>query len=461
MSDYTRSQTIDNNPNTGLPFETNTSFESGLFDSVSAHGGGEMGVGAFKQRSIDEALVEYDPANTAVNTFLMLFADRKAVDNVVHEWGEDDSMFPIDAAGVSEPADTTINNSNSDGDEYVAATSGNFIVSADDANIFRVNFKVRYASTSSGWQYAAVTAIEEVSGEPTKMAIVLKSITGDNLPVAGPTAAIQTLEPAYGSDLNYDPQPMSNTPSMNYTFLQKMATFGKWTERSQNEANMFDQAVRAQNKALKDMNDRLETHALYGVRGKYQLSNGDWVYHSPGLYDTAKSQNYHTASLKTGGAFDANKFKDTLYTYIQYNMGAESGGPKFRPTFIDGTMSNYLDRAFEDKQRFMSNDFVGGVKVDRFDIKDGGLDFVRTPQFELRHPIVGASLRQNGTPKGVMLTVPIAETVTRLEFVNEGLRSDIFRQQGGDEEIFYRVRYTSGMMHKLRQYSAVFEEVDE
>ena len=458
---YTRTQTIDNNPNTGTPFELNTSFESGLFDSVSAHGGGEMGVGAFKERSIDAALAEYDPANTAVNTFLMLFSERETVNNVVHEWGEDDSMFPIDAVGVAEADATTINNSNSDGDAYVPATTGNFIVSADDSNIFRPKFKVRYASTSEGWVYAAIVSIEDVSGEPTKKALALRSIDGENLPVAAPTAAIQTLDSAYGSDLNYDPQPMSNTPTMQYTFLQKMATFGKWTERSENEANMFDQAVRAQNKALKDMNDRLEAHALYGVRGKHQLANGDWVYYAPGLYDSAKENNYHTASLTTGGTFDANKFKDALYNFIQFNMGAESGGPQFRPAFIDGRMSNYLDRAFEDKQRFMTMDFAAGVKVDRFEIKDGGLDFVRTPQFELRHPVPGGSLRQNGTPRAVMLVVPVAETVSRMEFANEGLRSDIYRQNGGDEEIIYRVRYTSGLKHKLRQYSAVFEEVAE
>lgn len=457
---YTRSQTIDNNPNTGLPFDINTSYESGLFASVSAHGGGEMGVGAFKQRSIDAALVEYEPANTAVNTFIMMFGNSETVDNVVHEWGEDDAMFDIDAVGVALDATTTINNSGGN-NAYVPATSANFIVSADNAKIFRPKFKVRYVSVSSGWVYAAVTAIEDVNGDPTKKEIVLQSIDGTNLPVAAPTAAIQTLEPAYGSDLNYDPQPMSNTPEMYYTFVQKLATFGKWTERSENESNMFDQALRAQNRALEDMNDRLESMALYGTRGKYQLTNGDWVYHSPGLYDSAKQNNYHTADFTTGGVFDANKFKDALYQFIQFNMGAESGGPKYRPAFIDGRMSNLLDRAFEDKQRFQGNDFAGGVKVNRFEINDGGLDFVRTPQFELRHPVPGGSLRQNGTPRAVMLVVPVAETVTRVEFQNEGLRSDVYRQKGGDEEILYRVRYSCGLKHKLRQYSAVFEEVAE
>jgi hypothetical protein len=454
MSDFARvNGTIQNTPNTGVPFETNTSFESGLFDNVAAHGGGSMGVGSFKVRSIDSVLAEYDPANTAVNTFIMLFGGRETVNNVVHEWGEDDSMFEIDAVGVSVTAAADIINSAS----YTPATTGKFVVTEANAAIFREKFKVRYVTTS-GWQYAAVDSLADPANG--NVVITLRSIDGDNLAAAAATAAIQTLEPAYGSDLNYDPQPMSNTPEMYYTYLQKMATFGKWTERSENEANAYDQALRAQRKALKDMNDRLESHALYGIRGKYQLANGDWVYHSPGLYDSAKAQNYFTSSfIDASGDFDASKFKESLYDFTQVNFGGESGGPSVRPAFIDGRFSNYLSRAFEDKQWFQGGEFVGGVRVMRWDINDGAIDFVRTPQFELRHPVPGGSLRQSGTPRGVMLMVPISETVERVEFQNEGLRSDTFRQKGGDEEQFYRVRYTSGLKHKLRQYSAVFEEV--
>jgi hypothetical protein len=456
MSDYQNSnQNIQNTPNTGVPFTTNTSFEAGLFDNVAAHGGGSMGVGSFKVRSIDSVLAEYDPANTAVNTFIMLFGNKETVDNVVHEWGEDDSMFDIDAVGVGIAGDGTIINPGSS-TAYTAATTGKFIVNPDNAAIFREKFKVRYVS-SGAWKYAVVDSITPVGGN---FAINLRSIDGGNLGSAAATAAIQTLDPAYGSDLNYDPQPMSNTPSMYYTYLQKMATFGKWTERSENESNAFDQAMRAQRKALKDMNDRLEAHALYGIRGKYQLTNGDWVYHSPGLYDSTKAQNFHSASfVDSSGDFDAAKFKDALYNFTQYNFGAEGGGPDVRPAFIDGRFSNYLSRAFEDKQWFQGGEFVGGVRVKRWDINDGAIDFVRTPQFELRHPVPGGSLRQSGTPRGVMLMVPIAETVTRVEFQNEALRSDTFRRQGGDEELFYRVRYTSGLKHKLRQFAAVLEEV--
>lgn len=454
---YSKTQTFDNNPNTGTPFELNTSFQSGLFDSQNVHGGGEMGVGSFKVRSIDKVLAEYDPASTAVNTFIMLMGNRETVDNVVHEWGEDDSMFPIDAVGSGISATDVIN---STGGNYSPADDNvRFTIAAADANIFRPKMKVRYASTNDGWVYAAIKSIDDVSGDATRKALVLISPTGDNLPVAASTAAIQTLETAYGSDLNYDPQPLSNNPTMYHTLLQKQATFGQWTERSENESNLFDQAMRAQNKALKDMNDRLEAHALYGVKGKHQLANGDWVYYAEGLYDTAKAKNYHTADMTTAGQFDATKFTNALYNFVQFNFGAESGGPAARPMFIDGRFANYLSRAFTDKQRFEGNEFIGGVRVMRWDINDGAIDFVRTPQFELRHPVPGGSLRQSGgTARAVGLMVPM-ETVTRLEFVNEGLRADIYKQQGGDEVMNYRVRYTSGLKHKLRQYSAVLEEV--
>ena len=61
---YTRTQTIANTPNTGTPFSQQTSFQEDLFDSIAAHGGGEMGVGSFKVRSVDDIIVEYEPANT-------------------------------------------------------------------------------------------------------------------------------------------------------------------------------------------------------------------------------------------------------------------------------------------------------------------------------------------------------------------------------------------------------------
>jgi hypothetical protein len=458
---YTRNQNITNTPNTGAPFNQQTSFQSDLFDSQPAHGGGEMGVGSFKVRSIDDVLVEYEPANTALNTMIMLLGENETVDNVVHEWGEDDAYLPIDATGWDTPANlATVINNVAGGTSYVPAATANFQVSNADAEKFRKKFKIRYTSTGGGFTYASVTDIIDGSAGTNKY-LVLTSLNGtDVLPVAsGAEADIQIVDVAYGSDKNYEPEPIGTNPSMVYNYAQKYVTFGSWTERSENEANTFDQAMRAQNQAFRDMNFKLEGSTLYGKRAK-RLDNGDWTYFTEGLYETTKAQNYHTAAMTDStGRFDATKFKDSLYNFVQFNFGAESGGPAIRQAFIDGRMSNYLDRAFEDKQRFYSNEFVGGVKVSRFELSDGILDFVRLPHFELRHPIPNGSLRQSGTPRATMLMVPIRETVSRFTMNGEGLRADVYRQKGGDEELIYRVRGTMGVKHKLRQYSGILEEV--
>lgn len=459
---YTRNQTIDNTPNTGDVFEQQQSFNPDLFKSEALHGGGEAGYLSFKSRSVDDIIVEYEPQDTALNTMIMLTGGRQTTNSVVHEWAEDDWELPNELEGLSNPpnADDVVNNV-SGGTTYVpAADDVKFVVAPAEAAKARIKFKVRYANGTGGWSYAVIKAIEDESGNK---ALILKSITGDNLPVAAAeNTKLELLETAYGSDLNYDPQPRGANPKMYYTYLQKMAAFGSWTERSENEGNMFDQQMRAMEQSFKDMNRQLEDHSLYGERGKHQLPNGDWVYTTPGLYDSTKEFNYHTSEMTTGGIFDANKFKNALYNAVQFNFGAESGGPQIRMGFMDGRFSNYLDRAFEDKQRFYGNEFVGGVKVNRFEISDGIIDFIRLPRFERRHPIPGGSLRDAGsTPRGVLMVVPIGETVERVEFENEGLRSDEYILKGGDEEKYFRTRYTCGLVHKLRQYSFVLEEVAE
>ncbi len=249
---------------------------------------------------------------------------------------------------------------------------------------------------------------------------------------------------------------------MYYTYLQQLIGFGKWTERSENEANLFDQKQRAMEQAMADFNRQLETNTLYGTRGKRELTAAeDYQYFSEGIHDTTRAQNYHTSDLTTGGSFDASKFRKALYNFVKYNYGAESGGPKVRQMFIDGSFSNMLDQAFEDKQRFEGNSFVGGVMVSRFEISDGIIDFVRNPFFEIQHPLPNASLRQSGTPLAYGLLLPVGESLTRLTFQGEGVRDDTYRVNGGDVEQIYRIRGTVGTKHALRQYCAVFEQTAE
>jgi hypothetical protein len=452
-------QTFDNTPNTGTPFDIQTSYQTDLFGNVAAHGGGSMGVGSFKIRSLDEALKLYRPYDTAISSMVAMIGASETVNNVVHEWGEDDEILPFDLVGDSTPENAAdVINNVAGGTPYVPATSGVHIeVSLDEAKKARINRKVRYVNASGTYTYAVITDIIDTN---SLKGLVLAAIDGNTLPLAGSAdVSVQILDSSFGGDLNYDPQPMGTNPTMKYTYLQQIVGFGKWTERAENEANLFAQPQRAMEQAMQDFNRQLETNTLYGVRGRRSLSTGDFQYFSEGVHDTTKTQNYHTSDLQTGGAFDATKFKKALYNFVKYNYGAESGGPKVRQMFIDGNFSNYLDQAFEDKQRFQGNTFVGGVMVSRFELSDGIIDFVRNPFFEIQHPIPNASLRQSGNSRAYGLLLPVGESLTRLTFQGEGVRDDTYKVNGGDVENIYRIRGTVGTKHALRQWSAVFEEV--
>jgi len=462
---YTPNQTYSNTPNIGAasPFVQQNSNQADLFANVAAHGGGSMGVGSFKVRSLDEALKLYRPYDTAVSSMVSMLGAAETVNNVVHEWGEDDELLPFDLVGASSPqnAATVINNVTG-GTSYVPAASGVHIeVSIAEAKKARVNRKVRYVNDSGTYTYAVITGIIDTN---SVKGLVLASLDGStNLPRASVAAVpVQILESSFGSDLNYDPQPIGANPKMYFTYLQQLIGFGSWTERSENEANLFDQRQRAMEQAMADFNRQLETNTLYGTRGRRQLAaNENFQYFSEGIHDTTRAQNYHTSDLTTGGNFDATKFRKALYNFVKYNFGAESGGPKVRQMFIDGSFSNMLDQAFEDKQRFEGNSFVGGVMVSRFEISDGIIDFVRNPFFEIQHPLPNASLRQSGTPRAYGLLLPVGESLTRLSFQGEGVRDDTYRVKGGDVEQIYRIRATVGTKHALRQYCAVFEQVPE
>jgi hypothetical protein len=462
---YAKTQTISNNPNIGSnsPFVAQNSNQADLFANVAAHGGGSMGVGSFKVRSLDEALKLYRPYDTAVSSMVAMLGAAETVNNVVHEWGEDDELLPFDITGDATPENAAdVINNVAGGTPYVpAATAVHIEVTAAEAKKARVNRKIRYVNASGTYTYAVITAIIDTN---SVKGLQLSSLDGSTtLPLASAAAVpVQILESSFGSDLNYDPQPMGANPKMYYTYLQQLIGFGKWTERSENEANLFDQKQRAMEQAMADFNRQLETNTLYGTRAKRELtSQEDYQYFSEGIHDTTKAQNYHSSDLTTGGNFDASKFRKALYNFVKYNYGAESGGPKVRQMFIDGSFSNMLDQAFEDKQRFEGNSFVGGVMVSRFEISDGIIDFVRNPFFEIQHPLPNASLRQSGTPLAYGILLPVGESLTRLTFQGEGVRDDTYRVNGGDVEQIYRIRGTVGTKHALRQYCAVFEQTAE
>lgn len=427
-----------------------TSIDGSLFGSENAHLGGEMGVGSLKKRSVDELLVTYEPYSTVMNTFIMLSGGMETVSNAVHEWFEDDAILPYNSTA------STGGNTSADGN----ATAD--VITVADGSIFRPNMLIRYVDSTGDWTYALVTA---VSGND----VTLFSVDGANLPAPTNGGAFEVMSTAYDPEFDHDFNPRGANPKGYQTYLQSLESHGGYTLRSGAEDTyVIDQISRAQDQAMRDMNFQLERQALYGIKALVttpamgsEVNRVQKLYTSEGVYDVTANNNYHTSDFFTGSVFDADKFKNALYDYIDYNFGAESGAPPLRQGFHDARFGSYLSRAFEDKQRFYGTEFAAGVKVSTFEANNGTIEFVNTPLFQMQHPIPNGSLRGGSAPKGVLLTLPVADCLTRLEFNGEQLRDDVFAKRNGGKEFIYRLQYTTGLKFTLRQYASVLEEVAE
>ncbi len=441
------SHTITATPNGVAPFDVFTSFNASLFNENPAIGAGDAGFGALKARNVATNVVLYEPFRYRMDTRIQLAAQFEVVDNVVHEWYETDRYLPDTAA-----------RSGTSGTIAGASASGTYVL-ADYGEYFRVGDKVRYVKTGgSEWQYARVDAI---SGDT----LTLQSLDGNNLAQSSSGARIEILESLRGSDLNYGVQPINNIGQMYYTYIQKSVYDMAWSPRSKNERNLIDLLAEQEEKLFDRMRRGRSLSYLYGVRGMSTISGTtdgsatDKVYSSPGIYDTVAAFNKQSSEMTSLGAFDAAKFKKALYTFIEHNFGGESGGPERRDMFINGLFGSYLGQAFEDKQRFYSNEFVGGVKTSRFEHNGLGIiDFTWEPIMDYKHPRPDGSLRDGSNPKAVGLMVPIETCVTRLTMVNEGPSSMTFQKEGGDELMYTRVKSTEGQKLVLKQYCGVLEE---
>lgn len=450
--------TISNQPYSNLPFEVMTSYNSDLFSADNAlHGGGDAGYLAIKARSVATNIALYEPFRYRMDTRIQLAAGFETVDSPVHEWYETD-RYMQDTASY----DAATDDAGGDflGDSYDGlgvgndTTQGKYSLSAADVVIYRVGDKVRYQSSSDVWQYAM---INDISGTT----LTLQSLDGGALVAASASGVIERLESLRGSDLNYEPQPRSNFGKMAYTFVQKEVYDRSWSERSLNDRNLVDVIMEQEEKLFDELRRGRTLSYLYGIKGKNTLSNGDKVYSSPGAYNDIESFNKQTSNMKTAGAFDATKFKASIYAFFEHNFGGESGGPERRDMFHNGLMGSYLGQAFEDKQRFYNNEFVGGVLTNRFEHNGlGVIDFTWEPILDYKHPIPDASLRGGSSPKAVGLMLPVDECTSRLQMVNEGPSSETFKLKGGDEEWFTRVKSTEGLMVQLKQYCAVLQQGD-
>jgi hypothetical protein len=441
---------VNNTPYNGLPFEVMTSWNENLFDGgTGLHGGGDAGYLSLKRRNVATDVVLYKPYDNTLDTIVQLTAKFAETGKVVYEWTEGDEMLPDTAVGVATTNGVTVIN----GTTYTPAATGVFGVTADNAKIFRVGDRVRYHDENGNWSYAIITDIPTTS---PNVLIVVASTDGSNLvEAASATATIQRLARSIGSDLDYVPQTRYNLPTMEFTFVDKQRYEDGITQRAINEAgaSYFDYVADKEDKLYGELRRGRELSMLYGKRGKYQLSNGDWVYTSPGVYDSIKDFNLHVAN----DIRNATNFKRALNEFILLNMGAESGGPKIRTVFVDATFAWLLSEAFEDKQRFYGNEFIGGVRSMRYEHNLGVLDFVYLPILDYKHPIPGGSVKES-TPRAVAMMLPVAECVERLTFTNEGPAQETFRLKGGDETMYMRVQTTEGTVLKLKQWCAVFEE---
>jgi hypothetical protein len=443
--------TIDNTPNTGAPFKVLTSFNPDIFASQgSIHGGGDAGFGSLMVRDVATELVMYKPYNNALDTMIQLTGGFETATNSVHEWTENDELLPDEAVGVDAGNANRIN-----GGTYTPGSTGVFVVSEDDGTIFRKGDVVRYAATAGGYVFAYVLDIAAPGS--SRQELTLRTFDA-NLTAASATAKIERMHSLRGSDLNYDVEPRGTIPRQYFTYINKIVHDARYGKRVQNEEHYLNLLNDTERKLFSEMRRSRELQSLYGVKGKFTLANGDVVYSSPGLYNQIADFNKDTAEMTTSNAFDANKFKKAINEFIEFNFGAESGGPDTRTMFVSGKFASYLSQAFEDKQRFYGVEFVAGVRAMRFEHNLGVIDFIYTPVMDYKHPLVGGSLRE-GTGKAVGMLCPVDECVTRLVMQGEGPSSEVFKERGGDEEENMRVKSTEGLKTKLLQYCAVLEEI--
>ena len=451
---------LNNTPNTELPFKVLTSYNPDIFASNgNLHGGGDAGFGSLLQRDVATEMVMYKPYRNALDTLIQVTGGFEVATNSVHEWIENDELLP-DEATIVAGDDTSF----LDDTGYTASATGKLKVDTDQGDIYRGGDVVRYEG-SGGYTYALVTdvtgdvlSIEAFTGDEANDSDFDSGTGGvDNLLAPATGTIVQRLHSLRGSDLNYDVEPRGTIPKMHYTYLQKIVHDMRLGKRAQNEEHYLNLIDDTEQKLFREMRRSREIQALYGYKGKITLGNGDTVYSSPGLYDQIAAFNKQSSDMTDTG-FDAVKFKNAIYSFIEHNFGAESGGPETRTMFISGKFASYLSQAFEDSKRFYEVEYVAGVRVMRWEHNLGNIDFVYLPILDYKHPIPGGSLKESA-PKAVGMLCPIQECVTRLVMQGEGPSSELFKERGGDEEENMRTKTTEGLKFKLKQYCGVLEEI--
>ena len=247
----------------------------------------------------------------------------------VKEFFEADSLFEYSAQGVNEDATDVVNNV-SGGNSYVPASSARFVIDSADESIFYYYAEVRY-ETSSGWQHAYVTSIDDAASE---IELNLESIDGSNLALAdSDNATIQHIATNLPQDLDYDPQPKQSDPKGYEAYVENYRKEIKMTRKerniNRNGGTVIDLIEHYQKQLTENFRRDRETKTLLGSGDitRKQLSNNDVVNFSNGIYYQVRANNLHTSDMKTSGTFDADKFKRAVYNFMLYSYGGESGRP--------------------------------------------------------------------------------------------------------------------------------------
>jgi hypothetical protein len=450
-----------------------TSYDSGYF----TEDGEGFGVGSLKPRSIAAHMALYKPYNTAFDTIVQLMAGFDVATKYVHEYTEDDELWDDEVPGVEEPFDNAkvINNVDQDGapaNAYVPALTDVFyIVSAEDARIFRPGDTVRYANNAdpSEYAYAVIERIGHVTDliaggydhNATTRALQLRSVDFVDrtaqvlLGAADNETVIERMFSVRGSDLSYPVQPRGTVPKMFKTYLQVAALDTGFTQRAARDESYINDIARKQMKLMNELKRGRDLLYMYSKGGHFEIpdevdmgTEGDQAYLADGIWDQISTHN----SVQFD-ATSATTIRASLRTLIEQNFGGESGGPEIRQVFGSALYMSNVEFAYEDQRRYYSTEYIAGVRVMRYESALGLVDFIWNPQFEYKHPLVGGSIRSGqGLSTAIMLSVP--DNLTRLEYIGEGPRMMSFIEKGGQREEFLRVELSAGLILNLKQYTA-------
>ena len=454
MAEYSKTQEFNWNPNSDVPFEIATSFNENLLDGEA----GEAGYGTFLNRSVATDLLYYYATRFPFDQMSQIFGSLEATPHGKHEWFEADALLQYSAAGDPSNAANVINNTTG-GTAYVPAATAVYEVDADEVSVLGVYDIVRYATEDGDFAFGWITGID--GKEAT-----LESVDGEVLPEAQANdTRLERISPNLPQDLDYDPQPKQSNPTGYVTFTEnyrrEIRMTRKFQDINKNGGTLIDLVDHHQRQLIENFRRDRETSSLLGAGAKTikTLSNGDKAQFSNGIYYQVREDNLHSAGLKTDGVFDPAKFKNAINQFMLFNFGGEGGGPKVRDFYVDATMQSYFDQAWEDRQRFMTTDYVAGVKVDTFENNQGRIDIMGIPNWSEMHPIPNAQVRGGTSLKGVGLLLPMdAEHVTRVQQTGFGPRQEVFRKDGGDRVLFQRMESIEGMAVKKKHDCAVFEE---